>query len=76
MRELIELLAKSLVDNSAAVQVDQTEDEKTIFIVLKVANADMGKVIGKQGKIARAIRTLAKAAGAKVGRKVSVEITS
>ncbi|NPV28172.1 MAG: KH domain-containing protein [Firmicutes bacterium] len=76
MRELIELLAKSLVDNSEAVQVNQIEGEKAIIIELKVASEDMGKVIGKQGKIARAIRTLAKATGAKMGRKVFVEITS
>lgn len=76
MRELIELLAKSLVDNSEAVQVNQIEGEKAIIIELKVASEDMGKVIGKQGKIARAIRTLAKATGAKMGRRVFVEITS
>ncbi|MDH7576796.1 MAG: KH domain-containing protein [Bacillota bacterium] len=76
MRELIELLAKSLVDNSEAVQVNQIEGERAVIIELKVASEDMGKIIGKQGKIARAIRTLAKATGAKTGRKVIVEITS
>ncbi len=76
MRELVEFLAKSLVDDPDAVEVNQIEGEKSVIIELKVASQDMGKVIGKQGKIAKAIRTIAKAAGAKAGKKVIVEIIS
>ncbi len=76
MQELIELIAKSLVDNPEQVQVKTREDDKNVFIELWVAGEDMGKIIGKQGKIARAIRTLAKAQGIKTGKKVSVEILS
>lgn len=76
MKELIELLAKSLADHPEAVQVTETEDDKGFVIELRVAGEDMGKIIGKQGKIARAIRTLAKAKGAKTRSKVLVEISS
>jgi len=76
VRELIEFLAKSLVDDPDAVEVNQIEGEKSVIVELKVASEDMGKVIGKQGKIAKAIRTIAKAAGAKAGKKVIVEIIS
>jgi predicted RNA-binding protein YlqC (UPF0109 family) len=76
VRELVEFLAKSLVDDPDAVEVNQIEGEKSVIIELKVASQDMGKVIGKQGKIAKAIRTIAKAAGAKAGKKVIVEIIS
>jgi len=74
MKELVELLAKSLVDNPEAVEVNQVEGEKSVVIKLRVAPEDMGKVIGKHGRIAKAIRTLVKAAAIKDGRKVSVEI--
>ncbi|MBO8167795.1 MAG: KH domain-containing protein [Thermoanaerobacteraceae bacterium] len=74
MRELVELLAKALVDNPDAVQVNEIEGEKSVIIELRVASEDMGKVIGKQGRIARAIRTVAKAAAAKEGKRVVVEI--
>ncbi len=74
MKELVELLAKALVDNPEAVAVHTQEDDSGVTIELRVANEDMGKIIGKQGKIARAIRTLAKARGAKTGKRVSVEI--
>ncbi len=76
MQELIELLSKALVDNPEDVLISAKEDDKNVLIELRVASEDMGKIIGKQGKIARAIRTLAKAQGAKTGRKVSVEIIS
>lgn len=76
MQELVELLAKALVDNPEAVEISTREDEKNVMIELRVAGEDMGKIIGKQGKIARAIRALAKAQGAKTGKKVSVEILS
>jgi predicted RNA-binding protein YlqC (UPF0109 family) len=74
MQELIELLSRALVDNPESVQVSATEEDGSVLIELRVASEDMGKVIGKQGKIARAIRTLAKAQGAKNGKRVSVEI--
>ncbi len=74
MRELVEILAKALVDNPDQVNVTQTEGERTVDIFLRVAPEDMGKVIGKQGKIAKAIRTVVKAAAAKDGRRVNVDI--
>lgn len=74
MRELIELIAKSLVDQPELVEVRQIDDDRSVTIELKVAPDDMGKVIGKQGKIAKAIRTVAKAAATKAGKKVNVEI--
>ncbi|CAA7602714.1 UPF0109 protein <locus_tag_ [Acididesulfobacillus acetoxydans] len=74
MKELVELLAKSLVDQRDRVSVVQTETDKMVNIQLTVAPEDMGKVIGKQGKIANAIRTLVKAAAVKDGRRVHVDI--
>jgi predicted RNA-binding protein YlqC (UPF0109 family) len=74
MKELIETIARSLVDNPADVQVTETENVTSVLFELRVAPDDMGKVIGKQGKIAKAIRTLTKAAAAKAGKKVGVEI--
>jgi hypothetical protein len=76
MQELVELLSKSLVDNPEAVQINMQEDDNNVLIEVRVASEDMGKIIGKQGKIARAIRTLAKARGAKTGKRISVEILS
>jgi len=76
MKELVEVLAKSLVDDSTAVEVREIEGDKALIVELKVADTDMGKVIGKQGKIAKAIRALARARGNKIGRKVIVEIES
>lgn len=76
MKELIELIAKSLVDKPDEVEVREFQDEKGVVVELKVAPEDIGKVIGKQGKIARAIRVLAKAKAAKTGTKVLVEILS
>lgn len=74
MKELIEILAKALVDHPEQVLVAQTETDKTVHLQLVVAPEDMGKVIGKQGKIANAIRTLVKAAAVKDGRRVHVDI--
>jgi predicted RNA-binding protein YlqC (UPF0109 family) len=76
MQELVELLSKSLVDNPEAVQINMQEDNNNVLIELRVASEDMGKIIGKQGKIARAIRALAKVQGAKTGKRISVEILS
>ena len=74
MVELVEYLAKSLVDKPEEVKVSMTEDAKTRVINLTVAPDDMGKVIGKQGRIAKAIRTVVKAATAKEDKKYMVEI--
>ena len=74
MKDLLVYLAQSLVDQPEAVQVTETEEESSTMLELRVAEEDMGKVIGKQGKIAKSIRTLTKAAAAKQGVRVSVEI--
>jgi hypothetical protein len=74
MKELVEILAQSLVDQPDQVDVRMVEKEKSVIIELRVAPDDMGKVIGKQGRIARAIRTVVKAAATKQRKKVVVEI--
>lgn len=74
MKELVEVIAKSLVDHPEEVTVTETENDKSIVIELRVAQTDMGKVIGKQGRIAKAIRSVVKAAASKVDKKVIVEI--
>ncbi len=75
MKELVEVIAKSLVDYPDEVVVTQTENERSIVVELHVAQSDMGKVIGKQGRIAKAIRSVVKAAASKEEKKVIVEIT-
>jgi len=74
MKDLILFLAKSLVENPDAVQVTETEGPESIIIELNVAPEDMGKVIGKQGRIAKAIRSVLKAATAKNSKPVFLEI--
>jgi predicted RNA-binding protein YlqC (UPF0109 family) len=74
MKKLVEFIARSLVDNPDMVEVNQLESDKSVILELKVAPEDMGKVIGKQGKIAKSIRTVTKAAAAKEGVRVSLEI--
>lgn len=74
MKELVELIAKSLVDNPDEVKVTETINENSIVLQLSVSPDDMGKVIGKQGKIAKAIRCALKAATIKEDKKVSLEI--
>lgn len=74
MKELVEILAKALVDNPDEVIVNEIEGTQSIIIELKVAPEDMGKVIGKQGRIAKAIRTLVKASAIKENKRVVVEI--
>ena len=74
MKDLVEVIAKSLVDCPDEVVVTQKESEKAIVIELRVAQSDMGKVIGKQGRIAKAIRAVVKAASSKEEKKVIVEI--
>ena len=74
MRELVEVLAQSLVDHPEEVTVQETEKDNEILLELKVAQEDMGKVIGKQGRIAKAIRAVVKAAASKTDKKVIAEI--
>lgn len=74
MGELVEYIAKALVDNPDEVSVNEIEGSQSIIIELKVAQEDMGKVIGKQGRIAKAIRTVVKAAAIKDNKRVVVEI--
>ena len=74
MKELVEIIAKALVDNPDEVVVTETEKDKAIIVDLKVAPSDMGKVIGKQGRIAKAIRAMVKAAASRTDKKVIVEI--
>lgn len=74
MKELVEYIAKSLVDNPEYVSVNEVNKEQSIILELKVAPEDMGKVIGKQGRIAKAIRTVVKAAAVKQHKRVIVEI--
>lgn len=74
MKQLLEVLAKSLVDKPEMVVVNEVAHEHTIILELSVAHEDMGKVIGKQGRIAKAIRTVVKAAAVKENKKVVVEI--
>ncbi len=74
MKELVETIAKSLVDNPDMVQVSEVLGEQSVILELRVAPEDMGKVIGKQGRIAKAIRTVVKAAAIKENKRVVVEI--
>lgn len=74
MKELVETIAKALVDSPDEVVVIESETEREIVLQLHVAQDDMGKVIGKQGRIAKAIRSVVKAASSKCDKKVKVEI--
>ena len=74
MKGLLEVIAKSLVVNPDEVVVTEKETEKGLVLELKVAPSDMGKVIGKQGRIAKAIRSVVKAAASRENKQVSVEI--
>ncbi|MGO1367894.1 MAG: KH domain-containing protein [Senegalia sp. (in: firmicutes)] len=74
MKDLVEMIAKSLVDDPDAVEVNEVEGSQSVIIEVKVAPDDMGKIIGKQGRIAKAIRTVVKAAAIKENKRVVVEI--
>ena len=76
MTKLVKSIAKSLVDHPDKVVVTDRTDERGEVVTLQVASSDMGKVIGKQGRIAKALRTVVKAAATKQNRRVSVEIVS
>lgn len=73
MKEILETIIMSLVDNKEAVQIKELDGEKTIIFEVKVAEEDIGKVIGRQGKIAQSIRTLIRAVANKKDKKVTVE---
>ena len=74
MKELVEVIAKALVDDPESVTVNDRTEKKTTILEVRDANSDMGKVIGKQGRIAKAIRSVVKAAAAKEDKKVIVDI--
>jgi predicted RNA-binding protein YlqC (UPF0109 family) len=74
MKELIEYMAKALVDDPDSVQVEEIEGTSATIYELRVASEDMGRVIGKQGRVANAMRTLLRAAAARQGRRVTLEI--
>ena len=76
MRELVEVIAKALVENPDEVIVTETEKERVVVIELHVAPSDMGKVIGKSGRIAKAIRSVVKAASSNYTKKVVVDISA
>ena len=74
MKELLEYLIKSIVDEPDAIEVREVSGEKALVFEIKVAESDIGKVIGKHGRIINAIRTLVRAAAVKEGMKVSIEL--
>ena len=74
MKQLVETIAKALVDSPDEVVVTETENNREIVVILHVADGDMGKVIGKQGRIAKAIRSVVRAAASKTDKRVKVEI--
>lgn len=74
MKEVLELIAKALVEHPEEVSVTEIEGDSSVTLELRVAEGDMGKVIGKQGKIAKAIRTVVKAAASMENKHVSVDI--
>lgn len=76
LKDLVEVIAKSLVDSPDEVSVAESESEGATVISLRVAKSDMGKIIGKQGRIAQSIRTLVKAAATRSDKKVIVDILS
>ena len=73
MKEVLETIIKNLVDNKGEVEIKEVEGEKNIIFEVKVAEEDMGKVIGRQGKIAQSIRTVMKAVASKEHKKATVE---
>lgn len=73
MKEILEIIILNLVDDKKTVQINEVEGEKSIVFEVKVAENDMGKVIGKQGRLAKSIRTVMKSVAGKEHKKVSVE---
>jgi len=74
LKELVEYIARSLVDHPDAVEVTQSSGHSSVVLELRVAPDDMGRVIGKSGRVANAIRALLRVAGAKDGRRITLEI--
>ncbi|TCL40215.1 hypothetical protein EV210_101416 [Anaerospora hongkongensis] len=74
MKDLVEVIAKALVKNPEQVSVTVVEEDNSTVLELRVASDDMGKIIGKQGRIAKAVRTVVKAAATRENKKVTVEI--
>lgn len=74
MKEILEVIAEALVEHPDEVDVTEVENDGSVTLELRVADGDMGKVIGKQGKIAKAIRTVVKAAASTENKRVSVDI--
>lgn len=74
MEKLVKTIATALVDNKEAVEVTSRQDKHTVIIEIRADSKDLGKIIGKEGKIAKAIRTITKAAAIKSGEKVVVDI--
>ena len=74
MKEIVEVIAKSLVDHPESVEVSEKQDGDQLLLELRVAEDDMGKVIGRQGRIAKALRTVVTAAATRENKKVTVEI--
>ncbi len=73
MKEVLQTIIENLVDDKASISINEIEGEKSVVFEVKVAEADMGKIIGKQGKIAQSIRSIMKAVSAKEHKRVSVE---
>ena len=73
MKEVLETIIKNLVDNQDSVEIKEVENEKSIIFEVRVADGDMGKIIGRQGKIAQSIRTVMKAVANRKDKKVTVE---
>ena len=73
MKEILESIIKNLVEDKDAVSINEVEGEKSVVFEVKVADGDMGKVIGKEGRVAKAIRTIVKAVAAKEQKRVTIE---
>ncbi len=73
MKEILETIIKNLVSNTEAVSINEVQGDKSIVYEVKVAEGDMGRVIGKEGKVAKSIRTVIKAIASKEGKRVTVE---
>ena len=73
MKEVLETIIKNLVDNQESIKIEEVEDEKNIIFKVQVADGDMGKIIGRQGKIAQSIRTVMRAVANRKDKKVTVE---
>ena len=73
MKEVLETIIKNLVDNQESIKIEEVEDEKSIIFKVQVADGDMGKIIGRQGKIAQSIRTVMKAVANRKDKKITVE---